>query len=415
MKHPLRDLIRNNKLMKELAEEYGTPCYVYDQSRLIDNLTKPDIALSKYFSKYHICYAVKSNSNPHLLKTMLLTLPHLGADCSSPGEIYVAEKAGINTKNCIYTGNYESMEDLSIALEKKCYINLDDPTSFDRLSTIKLPERISFRLNPGFGKGEFSGITTAGNNAKFGIPADKIISAYSKAKDSNITHFGLQCMAGSGNLEENHFIDVMTAILYHSKKIEAKLNINFEFISMGGGLGIPYNEDELHLNYDNLFERLSDLFYKAYPNKEKAPSLWIEPGKSIVGDTGFILSTVTGIKNSYKNFIGLDAGMETLMRPALYGAFHQMFKVGIHGENVGTFDFTGPICENTDRIAYDREFPQVNEGDLIAILDAGAYGYSMSHNFNTRPRAAEILLHGKSHRLIRRRETIKDIFSGCDV
>ena len=184
---------------------------------------------------------------------------------------------------------------------------------------------------------------------------------------------------------------------------------------MGGGLGIPYNENELSLDYDNLFEKLSDIFYKAYTNKDNAPALWIEPGKSIVGDTGFILSKVTGIKNSYKNFIGLDAGMETLMRPALYGAFHQIFKVGIHGENIGIFDFTGPICENTDRIAFDREFPKVNEGDLIAILDAGAYGYSMSHNFNTRPRASEILLNGKSHQLIRRRETIKDIFSGCDV
>ena len=415
MKHPLRELIRNNKLMNELAETYRTPCYVYDQSRLITNLTKLNTALSKHFNKYHICYAVKSNSNPHLLKTMLSVLPNLGADCSSPGEIYIAKKAGINTKNCIYTGNYESIKDLSIALEEECYLNLDDSTSFDRLSKIKLPERISFRLNPGFGKGAFSGITTAGNNAKFGIPADKIISAYSKAKDTNITRFGLQCMAGSGNLEETHFIDVMTAILHHSKKIEAKLDINFEFISMGGGLGIPYNEDELSLDYDNLFKSLSHIFYKAYPNKDKAPALWIEPGKSIVGDTGFILSTVTGVKNSYKNFVGLDAGMETLMRPALYGAFHQMFKVGIHGENIGTFDFTGPICENTDRIAYDRDFPKVTEGDLIAILDAGAYGYSMSHNFNTRPRAAEILLHGKSHRLIRRRETIKDLFSGCDV
>tara|TARA_B100000482_G_scaffold191678_1_gene177405 strand:- start:1245 stop:2168 length:924 start_codon:yes stop_codon:yes gene_type:complete len=307
------------------------------------------------------------------------------------------------------------MEDLTVALGKECYLNLDDETSFDRLSKIKIPNRISFRLNPGFGKGAFSGITTAGNNAKFGIPADKIVSAYNRAKNSNISRFGLQCMAGSGNLDESHFIDVMTAILHHSKIIETKLDINFEFISMGGGLGIPYNENELSLDYDNLFEKLSDIFYKAYPNKDNAPALWIEPGKSIVGDTGFILSKVTGIKNSYKNFIGLDAGMETLMRPALYGAFHQIFKVGIHGENIGIFDFTGPICENTDRIAFDREFPKVNEGDLIAILDAGAYGYSMSHNFNTRPRASEILLNGKSHQLIRRRETIKDIFSGCDV
>ena len=179
---------------------------------------------------------------------MLKSLPQLGADCSSPGEIYVAEKAGINTKNCIYTGNYESMEDLTVALGKGCYLNLDDETSFDRLSKIKIPNRISFRLNPGFGKGAFSGITTAGNNAKFGIPANKIVSAYNRAKNSNISRFGLQCMAGSGNLDESHFIDVMTAILHHSKIIETKLDINFEFISMGGGLGIPYNENELSLD-----------------------------------------------------------------------------------------------------------------------------------------------------------------------
>ena len=121
------------------------------------------------------------------------------------------------------------------------------------------------------------------------------------------------------------------------------------------------------------------------------------------------------IKSSYKNFIGIDAGMETLMRPALYGAFHRIYKVGEHGINAGTVDFTGPICENTDRIAVGREFPDVNEGDLVAIMDTGAYGYAMSHNFNTRPRAAEVLLNGDTHQLIRRRETVEDIFMGCDV
>ena len=415
MNHPLRNLIRNKELMTSLANTYGTPTYVYDYLRLKHNLNALDKSLSQHFNKYHICYAVKSNSNPHLLKNMLSIIPNLGTDCSSPGEIFVSEKAGINTKHSIYTGNYESTKDLSFALDKQCYINLDDISSFNRLKQIGLPDRISFRLNPGFGKGSFSGITTGGKNAKFGIPAEKIISAYKKAKNAGIAHFGLQCMTGSGNLDDNYFVEVMSAIMYHAKKIESELNINFQFISMGGGFGIPYYSHESTLNYNSLFKKLSKIFYDAFSDKKNAPALWIEPGKSIIGDAGFILTSVVGLKKSYKNFIGLDAGMETLMRPALYGAFHQIFKVGDHGKNSGTFDFTGPICENTDRVAVNREFPSVKEGDLIAILDAGAYGYSMSHNFNTRPRSSEILLNGNSHQLIRRRETINDIFSGCDV
>ena len=413
--HPLRDLIRNQTLMSDLANCYGTPSYVYDQTRLNHNLSKLNSTLKTYFEKYHICYAVKANSNPNLLKIMRSTLPDMGGDCSSPGEIYAAQRSGIKLRNCIYTGNYESISDLSSALKQKCYINLDDVTSFNRLLRVGLPEHISFRLNPGFGKGTFSQITTAGENAKFGIPAEKIVSAYRNAQDAGVIRFGLQCMAGSGNLDENYFIELLTAITHYTNQIESELNIQFEFISMGGGLGIPYHDEEISLNYDRLFSRLSQVLYKAYPEKTKAPALWVEPGKSIIGDAGFILASVTGTKSSYKNFIGIDAGMETLMRPALYGAFHRIYKVGEHGINAGTVDFTGPICENTDRIAVGREFPDVNEGDLVAIMDTGAYGYAMSHNFNTRPRAAEVLLDGDTHRLIRRRETVEDIFMGCDV
>ena len=332
-----------------------------------------------------------------------------------PRELFVTEKAGIDPTRCIYTGNYESTYDLKIALEKGAYLNLDDISSFKRLLMVGLPDRISFRLNPGFGKGTFSQITTAGENAKFGIPAEKIIDAYRKAQDAGIKQFGLQCMAGSGNLDEGYFVELLRAIVLNTKKIENELSIRFEFISMGGGLGIPYKDEETPLNYDRLFRQLSKVLYDGYADQESAPALWVEPGKLIIGDAGFILTQVTGLKASYKNFIGIDAGMETLMRPALYGAYHRIYKVGYSGSNNGTYDFTGPICENTDRIAVDRPFPPIAEDDLIVIMDAGAYGYAMSHNFNTRPRAAEVLLDGDTHRLIRRRETIEDIFSGCDV
>ena len=255
----------------------------------------------------------------------------MGGDCSSPGDIHAAELSGMKLSDCIYTGNYESESDLVEALEKGCNINLDDETSLDRLLKIKCPERISFRLNPGFGKGTFSQITTAGKEAKFGIPNEKIVQAYKKANKGGIKKFGIQCMVGSGNLDQTHFIEVLTAIMDQTKSIESETNIVFDFISMGGGFGIPYRDEEKSINFDQLFLSLSEVYYNTFPDKENAPALWIEPGKSIIGDSGFILSSVTGTKNSYKNFIGIDAGMETLMRPALYGAYHRIYKVDNHG------------------------------------------------------------------------------------
>ena len=145
------------------------------------------------------------------------------------------------------------------------------------------------------------------------------------------------------------------------------------------------------------------------------PILCIEPGRILVADTGFILTRVTGTKSSYKNFLGLDAGMETLMRPALYGAYHRVLKIGNDQNNNMVYDITGRICENTDRISEDHHMPQMNEGELCAIMDAGAYGYSMSHNFNTRPRPSEILIDQNNAILIRKRESIEDLFRGCNV
>lgn len=411
--HPLREIIKDKKLLSGIADLHGTPSYVYDKDRIKENVARLSNALSKNFENFHICYAIKSNSNPHLIRVMHESFPNIGGDCSSPGEIYAAELSGIDPSKCIYTGNYESQSDLIEALNKGCNINLDDITSLDRLKKVGLPERISFRMNPGFGGGSYSGIITGGRDAKFGIPAEKIVQAYRNAMDLGIKRFGLQCMCGSGNLDEKFFTEVLSAILSNAVRIEKELKINFEYISMGGGFGIPYQDDQIALNFDRMFKNLSEIYYETYSDKQSAPSLWLEPGKSIIADTGFIISRVTGLKESYKNFVGIDAGMETLMRPALYGAKHRMYKVGDHGNNEITVDFTGQICENTDRIATDREFPTLSPGDLVAIMDAGAYGYSMSHNFNTRPRSAEILLDKSSFKEIRKRETIEDIFSLC--
>ena len=416
-KHPLLDKVLDGSILKNICEEYGTPLYTYYGEQIRNNLNSIDAALKNNFDKYQIYYAVKSNNNPNLLTFMHQHLPSLGADCSSPGELLAAERARIPMKNCVYTGNYESVDDLQSAVDSGCEVNLDDESSFKRLKNICIPEYISFRLNPGVGKGRFTEIVTGGHDAKFGIPVEKIAAVYKSALTDGVKSFGLQCHAGSAILDQNHFRDNTGLILKAARNIEDTIDHRLLKISIGSGFGMPYTDDEDPLDFNNVFRLVAKVFKEFYgQHQDDWPVLCIEPGRAIVGDAGILLARVTGIKKSYKNFIGLDAGMETLMRPALYGAFHRIYKVGeLSNERKMTVDVTGRICENTDRLAVDIPFPYVDEGDVIAIMDAGAYGYSMAHQFNTRPRPAEVLVDKNKPRLIRSRETIEDIFLKCDT
>ena len=414
--HPLSSLISNQDLLEEIAEEYGKTLYVYSENRLKDNINRLSNAIGNSFSSHRIYYAVKANSNIHIISVLKKALDSLGCDCSSPGELYAAQKTGVDISNCVYTGNYESVDDLKTAYKSGCEINLDDLNSLKRLENVGVPEYLSFRLNPGKGHGQFKGIITGGKDSKFGIPKEKITNAYSLAKDMGVKRFGLQCHAGSATLDVETFSDITKLVLNSAKEIETCINQKLEKISIGSGFGIPYKDDEAPLDLDLLFRKIQNVFSDHYgKNNSDWPMLCIEPGRILVADTGFILARVTGLKSSYKNFIGLDAGMETLMRPALYGAFHRVLKIGKAHQNTAVYDITGRICENTDRISENHTMPELQEGDLCAIMDAGAYGYSMSHNFNTRPRPAEIIINNDQTRLIRKRESIEDLFKSCDV
>jgi len=414
MNHPLINLIKNKTIFDTLSNKYGTPTYLYDKKQLIKNITNINSALLNNFDNFQICYTIKANSNLSIIKTLKSTVSNLGADCSSPGEIFAAKHAGIYPNDCIFTGNYESNEDLKYAFQENVHINLDDINSFNRLKKIGIPKEISFRLNPGFGKGAFSQVITGGENSKFGVPKHHIIDAYKLAKDNGVKEFGIQCMTGSGVLDPDYFPKLMEEIINNVDLIMKNLKIKFNHISIGGGFGIPYNDEQIPLDFDKVFKRVSEKFYSFF-NGSNQPEFWIEPGKSVVGNTGILITSVTGIKKSYKNFVGLDAGMETLMRPALYDAYHRIYKIGDPDAEIAQIvDFTGRICENTDRLAIDRPFPSISEGDLVAIMDVGAYGFSMSHQFCTRPKAAEVFLDGDKLNLIRKRETIEDIFSNCE-
>ena len=223
MSHPLKELINNKSLFESLAAEYGTPLYIYDKNQLIKNINKIHSALASNFDNFHICYTIKANSNPNIIGALKSEIPSLGADCSSPGELYAAKLGGISSNDCIFTGNYESKEDLEIAFERRAHINLDDITSFRRLQKMGTSKEISFRLNPGFGKGAFSQVVTGGKNSKFGVPKHDILDAYKIAKDSGVEKFGIQCMTGSGVLDQEYFPKLMKEILKTVELINKEL------------------------------------------------------------------------------------------------------------------------------------------------------------------------------------------------
>lgn len=393
--------------IKELAHNHGTPLYVYDKQQIIDNYKKLSGALEKYYPNYKIHYSVKANSNINILK--IFKEIGAGADCSSPIEVLLSEKAGFQGDEILYTGNYESPEDFSVLEGKNVSINLDDISSFKRLSEKFIPERISFRINPGIGKGGYEGITTAGTDAKFGVPYEKAYDAYKMAQDAGVNRFGIHMMTGSNNLEPYYFAQVVEKLLMIAGRLFDKLGTVPEYIDIGGGMGIPYGDDEEELNVDLMAQLLSEVFHeKCDKYGFGRPKLLLEPGRYLVGNAGYLISKVTAVKKSYKTFVGIDAGMGTLLRPALYGANHRAYIYG-KDELDQSVNICGQICENSDIFSKNVFMPQTEEGDLLIFRDAGAYGYVMSSIYNNRMRPAEVMVDESEQFLIRRRETLEDV------
>lgn len=393
--------------IKVLAQEYGTPLYVYDKRQIIQNYNRLCHTFEKYYDKTKIHFSVKANSNIHILN--LFNSLGSGADCSSPIELLLARKAGFQSNNILYTGNYESPDDLQMALDAGATINLDDTNSLRRLIQLRVPERISFRINPGIGRGGFEGIITGGTDAKFGVPYEKAYEAYKLAIDAGIKRFGIHMMTGSNNLEPYFFAEIVDKLMTIAGNIFGHLGIKPEFVDIGGGLGVPYLDDEQELDIDLTAKLVAQEFTeKCEKYNFGSPELFLEPGRYLIANAGYLIAKVTGIKESYKKFVGIDAGMNTLIRPALYGAKHRIL-VYDKSNNTATVNICGQICENSDIFAIMLPFPAVEEGDLVVIKDAGAYGYVMSSNYNNRPRPAEVMVDGEDVKLIRHRETIDDL------
>jgi diaminopimelate decarboxylase len=394
--------------LMEIAEKYGTPVYVTDELRIRNNYRRFRDAFVKRWKKFRLFYAVKANNNISILR--ILQQEGAGADCSCVQELQLASFAKFGPEDIIYTGNYNSNEELRFASQVGVTINLDDIGLLDKLAKFGMPEVICFRINPGFGKGGHNSLVFAGKDVKFGISEEVAKKAYAKAKRLGAKRFGIHMMAGSSVLDDAYFGQVTERLLKIGRNIARSAKIEFEFVNIGGGFGVPYKPGEKDLDIERVAKDVTDRFKKGFEDASNPPYLYAEPGRYIVCDSTVLLARVHHIKLADKKFVGIDAGMNTLLRPALYGAYHQMYVVNkLNERRKEIVHIVGQICENTDFLAKDRMMPVIEEGDVIAILNAGAYGYSMSSNYNTRPRAAEVLIHKGEDFLIREREDITDI------
>lgn len=400
----------------ELARQYGTPLYVYEENRIRDNFRRAMQAFRKHYDNFRFFYAIKANNN--LAVANILRQEGAGIDAASINEILLAKKLGLGGEDVMFSGNFLSDEDIRQGLESGVIFNLDDISLLPRVLKYGKPEILSFRVNPGYGKSDVGAfVTNAGPDAKFGVHPDQVLNAFRMARDAGITRFGAHMMPGSCIREPEYFKFITSLLMDIIGNAGKELGINFEFIDLGGGLGIPYKHDDYALDIDKAAELVAGVFREKIAQYGlKAPRLMMEPARYFVGDAGYIIGTVHAIKDSYKRIIGTDVSMNTLARPAMYGSYHHIYVNGKEDAPRAALGLCGQVCENTDFWVRDRQLPANMElGDLIVVENAGAYGYAMSYQYNGRLRPAEVLVNGKQHWLIRQRETIEDLVRNVTV
>lgn len=390
--------------IRVLVEKFGTPLYVYSAKTIRRHFRVFDSAFSEI--DHLTCYSVKANSNIGILA--LLAQEGAGADIVSGGELYRAIKAGIPPKKIVFSGVGKTPEEIEFALKEGILLfNVESGQELETLGEIakrlKIRAPFALRANPDVDPKTHPYISTGLRKNKFGVPEEEVIPLYLKAKENPyLEPLGIDAHIGSQLTTVSPFVDALKRL---RKLWEELTSLGFElrYIDIGGGLGIPYENEEPPLPEDYSKAILEVL--KGLP-----VSLILEPGRVIVGNAGILVTKVLYTKsNREKNFIIVDAGMNDLIRPALYQAYHKIIPVVDREEEEIVADVVGPVCESGDFFARDRKIKRVRQGDLLAIMSAGAYGFVMSSNYNSRLRPAEVLVDGDQFFLIRKRETLDDL------
>ena len=400
--------------IEKVIATYPTPFHLYDERAIRENARafKKAFAWNEGFKEF---FAVKAAPNPYLMK--ILQAEGFGADCSSLAELTMAEKTGIIGENIMFSSNDTPIEDFLLAKKLQTIINLDDLSHIDYLDRCAgLPDLICFRYNPGpLKKGNV--IIGHPEDAKYGFTREQLFEGYRICRDRGVKRFGIHTMVASNELDPQYFVETAQILFELIVQISHALNIRFEFINIGGGIGIPYRPEQERIDLAAMNQGIQEKYEKIIAANGLGPiKLFTECGRYITGPYGYLISKVLHIKDTYKQFAGLDACMANLMRPALYGAYHHITVMGKETDPVDfMYDVTGSLCENNDKFAIDRMLPRLESGDIVAIHDAGAHGYAMGFNYNGKLRSAELLLREDgSVTQIRRAETVDDYFATLD-
>jgi diaminopimelate decarboxylase len=398
---------------RELVAKYDTPLYVTSEKQIRENYNRLHNALIRNYKKIRIYYAAKANSNLSVLK--ILETEGSNLDAVSPGEVSIALKAGFPPERILFTGTSVRNDELKFLVDSNVTVNVDSLSQLGRLLSMAVSSLLSVRVNPEVGAGHHSHVITGGRDSKFGVWAEDASKAYETAKKAGVKRFGIHMHVGSGVLDVEPFVLALEKLLSIAKKVHNQVGVEFEFINMGGGLGVPYKPEDKELDLTLFSDKVLALFKRRIDEYGLGePFFCVEPGRYLVCDAGLLLTSVNTMKTTpFKKFVGVDAGFNTLIRPTLYGSYHPVLVVDKLGSlEEETYDVVGPICESGDALARDRRLPKIEEGDLLAVLNAGAYGLVMSSQYNARPRAAEVLVKNGEYTLVRERETLEDLLSG---
>ena len=389
--------------VENIAKKYGTPAYCYSYNRLKENI----VNFKKSFKSFKplICFAVKSNTNINLIKEIKKF--GLGADVVSMGELMMALKAGINPKKIVFSGVGKTANEIKYAISKNILlINAESKSEIKEIERIaksnKKKVEIGIRLNPNTDAKTLSQISTGKKGNKFGVDSKTFLSLTKYCKKSK--NINLRCLSvhiGSQILDHKPYEKMLKVL----SNIIKKSSYKFDFIDLGGGMGIPYDNLRKKLNFKKY-----NLAIKKFL-KINSSTIIFEPGRSIIGNTGILVSKIIYIKkNTQKDFIILDAAMNDLIRPALYGAFHRILPAKKKNKKIKKkYEFVGPICESTDKFSSIKYSQELNEKDLVVIHDVGAYGMSLGSNYNLRLKPVELLIKNSKITIIRKRQTYKDI------
>lgn len=403
-KYHRNELFAEDVAVKALAEKYGTPLYIYSYNTLLRHFRAYSDAFNDY--PHIICFALKANPNISILR--LFAKYGGGADIVSGGELYKALKAGIPSQKIVYAGVGKTEEEIRLSLRSKILMfnveSEDELREINRIAGImrrKAP--VALRINPDIDPETHPYIATGLKRHKFGIPIEDAVEHYRIASSlKNIKVIGIHKHIGSQITKVSPFVDALRSILLLMDKLNAE-GLSIQYLDIGGGLGISYKDEEPPVPED-LARNLIPLL------KGRKLTLVVEPGRSIVGNAGILVTRVLYLKKGEeKEFAIVDAGMNDLIRPSLYSAYHRILPVIRKQRSAVLYDVVGPICESGDFLAKERELKKVKRGEYLAVMGAGAYGFSMSSNYNCRPKAAEVMVKDREHFLIRERETYYDL------